>query len=264
MLIRFISLPSSVQIIAWAVFGALLTWLAYRLTRRWVPRHVVGSHSDELGIIIAVVGVFYGLIVAALLVRAITHFDAAVTVTEREAGLTAAVYRLSVDASPLLGAPVRRQLMSYLDRVTQDEWQRQGRGEAVSAGSSALGELSAELRRFTPADSRQSESLRLVQSTLVDLYDARHARLSLQDMTVPGEIWVVSLVGELLIILFALLMPLEHRGLHVFLVMALSVSISIVLAVIMIYDTPFQGDISVSSAPYVRARSFIAQGSLDY
>ncbi|WP_158020708.1 DUF4239 domain-containing protein [Chromobacterium sphagni] len=263
MLIHFISMPSALQIAAWASFGCLLAVLTHFLMRRLAPEHITEKQSDEVGVIIAVVGIFYGLIIAALLVRAISHFDNSMEIAEREAGLAASLYRMSAQGLPETNHKIQKGLQAYLDAVIHQEWRLQQQGEEVPVSSPQLGYLSKVLSAIHPAGHKEAEYLALAQDKLNELYVSRHARLFNQAMTIPWEIWTVSLIGEVLLVFFAWLMHVPSKGVHFFLTCAMAVSISIVLAIILIYDTPFYGDISVSPEPYQKALAAIRAGSLD-
>ncbi|KUM03623.1 DUSAM domain-containing protein [Chromobacterium subtsugae] len=263
MLLQFISMPSAVQIAAWAATGCTLSIAIYFLMRTFIPHHITEQQSDEVGVIIAVVGIFYGLIIAALLVRAITHFDNSVEVAEREANQTNALYRLSAQGLPQITPRIGLGLQRYLMDVINKEWQLQQKGEDVPVASSALGQLSRILASVSPSNSKEMEYLRQAQNQLNDLYISRHSRLFNQSMTIPLEIWSICLIGEILLIFFAWMMHVPSKGIHFFLTCAMASSISIVLAIILIYDTPFYGDISVSPEPYQKALQAIATGRLD-
>ncbi|VEB40608.1 Uncharacterised protein [Chromobacterium violaceum] len=75
------------------------------------------------------VGIFYGLIIAALLVRAINHFDASSDIVEREAELAGSLYRMSAQGLPSARQPVKDNLLAYLDAVVSREWPLQQKGK---------------------------------------------------------------------------------------------------------------------------------------
>ncbi|MEN3812117.1 hypothetical protein ABD440_17100 [Chromobacterium piscinae] len=263
MLLHFISLPSSLQIAAWAASGCALAVAIHFFMRKLAPSHITQLQSAEVGVIIAVVGIFYGLIIAALLVRAIAHFDTSIEVAEREAGLAASLYRLSAQGLPGSRLKMQDGLRDYLDAVIQREWPLQQKGEAVPVSSPQLGRLSHILSTVYPANRKEAQYLALAQGALDELYASRHTRLFNQAMTIPWEIWCISLIGEVLLVFFAWLMHVPSKGVHFFLSCAMATSISIVLAIILIYDTPFYGDICVSPEPYQKALAAIRAGSLD-
>ncbi|WP_169708729.1 DUF4239 domain-containing protein [Trinickia terrae] len=264
MLIKFISMPSGLQFVGWAGLGLLMTAAGHVLVRKLIQPPDTHAHNGELGTIIAVVGIFFGLIIATMLARAVSHFDAAVESASHEASLSAALYRDAAQGSPELAKRVQGPLLRYLESVVQTEWPRQSGGLDVAPESSSLAAISRALGDYQPDTPKQLAYLNMTQRQLDALYAARHARLANGDMTIPGEIWAVKLVGQMTLIVFGWLMRIQNKLMHFLLVAGIAVSVSIVLAATLIYDTPFYGDISVSDAPYRQAMRDIETSALAY
>jgi hypothetical protein len=58
------------------------------------------------------------------------------------------------------------------------------------------------------------------------------------------------LAGAVLIICFTLLFGVQNRRIHFLLASFLAVSLALIFALVSMFDTPFQGEISVSNEPY--------------
>ena len=70
------TLPSPpLQIVFHVAGSVLLTYLLMVLIHRAIPFEVRRQHNDVIGFIIGVVAVFYGLIIASVLVMGINRFD---------------------------------------------------------------------------------------------------------------------------------------------------------------------------------------------
>src|SRR4051794_8584850 len=94
------TIPTPLQI-AYHVLGfVLLTLLLMLCMHRAISFELRRQHNDIIGFIVAVVAVFYGLIIASVLIIAINRFDHAEQVVENEANLTADVVRNAVAISP--------------------------------------------------------------------------------------------------------------------------------------------------------------------
>ncbi|WP_322042428.1 hypothetical protein [Paraburkholderia sp. J67] len=260
-LIRFISIPSGLQFAGWAGLGLLMTAAGYGLARAVLRPREPHAQNGELGTIMAVVGVFFGLVIATMLARAVDHFDAAVKAVNREADAGAALYRVAAQGAPELARAVQAPLLQYLDHVVRIEWPRQSAGLDIAPESADLIDVSRAIGAFRPANPRELAWLEITERKLDDLFAARHARLVNTDLTIPIEIWVVDLLGELTLIVFGWLMHIPQRPLHLLLVMGIAMSVSLVLAATLVYDAPFHGDISVSDSPYVEAIHDIAHAS---
>jgi hypothetical protein len=256
LLIDFISLPSWAQILIWAAGGLVLSSVVTTAVRSITSAEFRAEHNDETGVIVAIVGVFYGLVVTALLVKAVTHFDSAKAVVEREANFVDAVVRQAAATSPELGKATRDFMLRYLQQTTELEWPQLQQGHHTDVTTTTLDSLSALVGCFAPADDKQRITYSSLLTDLDHLYEARRERSFRLHNEVSIELWTVSLAGECGLVFFAMLMQMRSRWMHFLMASALSVSISVVFALILIFDTPFSGDISISPEPYemVRAR----------
>lgn len=246
----FISLPSWLQIAIWGAGGVLLGGLVTPLVRGTTSADFRAEHNDETGVIVAIVGVFYGLIVTSLLVQAIGHFDSAQSVVEYEAAHAEAVVRLANATSPALGKAVGRQVRNYLEQIILVEWPMQRRGDSHRGSMQTLERLGIAVQEYTPADDKQRANYAMLLSEFDQLHRARKERGFRIRPQISSELWGVSLAGEVLLVFFAMLMHIRSCWMHFLMASALSVSISMVFALILIFDTPFAGDISIDPEPY--------------
>ncbi|POA97463.1 hypothetical protein C2134_16690 [Chromobacterium sinusclupearum] len=261
----FNALPSTTQIYVGSLHGLLLTacvGLLLRPLRPWLEH----DKNDELGVIIAVIGVFYGLIIAALLMRAIAHFDIASEAVEQEAQVSTSFYRAALNGDAALAPQLKPPLLNYLRTVVEKEAPQQMNGAILSMQSEELAQISAALRNIHPDTAGQLAAKQQASQQLESLYAARHARLSHQTMAVPPEAWIISLIGEVLIVVLAWLLHFSRPALQFVMIAALAVSISITLVVILIYDTPYLADeqVAVNYGAYRQAMAAIANDSLQY
>jgi hypothetical protein len=248
--IQFISLPSWLQLLIWALGGIALGGAVTLAVRRITSPNLRAEHNDETGVVVAIVGVFYALIVTALLVKAVAHFDAANVIVEREANLASSVVHLARATSSDLGEAATRDVARYLRETVELEWPIQQEGRAADLTFKALDALADRILRFEPADDNQRAVYSSLVAELARLHDARLERSFRVHTEIPIELWSVSIAGEIGLVLFAMLMQMRSVWMHFLMASALSVSISVVFALILIFDTPFSGDICVSPAPY--------------
>lgn len=223
-----------------------------------MPYEVRCRHNDVVGFIIAVVSVFYGLIIASVLVIAINRFDHGQQVVETEANLIGDVVRDVRTFSPDIEEPVRRLAARYLDDVVTKEWPAQQQGQRTMLGLATLAELTRQIRRYEPRNGAEAAFYANLVQTLNKLYDARRERIFLSGAGIAGEVWAVTWAGAALIIGFALLFGIPSRRVHFLLASILAVSLALIFALVLMFDTPFQGDISISDEPYRLIRQQVA------
>jgi hypothetical protein len=257
-MLRFLGALPTPLLIAGHVAGfVLLTWLLMVAIHRAMPVELRRQHNDVIGFLIAVVAVFYGLIVASVLVIAINRFDHALQVIETEASLVADVVRSAKATSPEIERPVRTLAAQYLAEVISTDWPAQAQGQRSNLASRSLTELSAAISRYAPRDQRELVFYEQMAGTLTKLYDVRKERIFIADEGIAESAWAVMLSGGLLTICFALFFGIPNRGMHFMLAASLAVSLALVFALVAIFDRPFEGGLTVSDEPYRLVRQQI-------
>jgi hypothetical protein len=252
--------PSALQI-AFHVVGFLsLTFLLMLGIHRAVSVEVRRQHNDVIGFIVAVVAVFYGLIIASILVMAINRFEQAQRVVETEASLVGDVVRNAHAISPQLDGPVRLRAASYLNDVIAREWPAQVRGQRTVLGLSALTELAHVVSGYEPRSQREVAFYLQLIGSLNKLYDARRERVFLADEKIAGEVWAVTMTGAVLTICLTLLFGIQNRWIHFLLASFLAVSLALIFALVMIFDRPFEGNVAASDEPYRLVRQQVTRG----
>jgi hypothetical protein len=253
------SLPTAPLVALHVAAALLLTCLLMASIHRLVPVELRRQHNDVIGFLIAVLAVFYGLIVASVLVIAINRFDHAQQVTETESNLVADVVRNAKAISPDIERPVRKLAAQYLAEVIAAEWPAQGRGQKSSLATASLTDLATTISQYAPQNQREDAYYQQLVGTLARLYDTRKERIFIADQGIGAAVWMVTLAGGLLTICFALLFGIQNRRMHFMLAAFLAVSLALVFSLVAIFDRPFQGGLTVSDQPYQLVREQIVQ-----
>ncbi|TFW30197.1 bestrophin-like domain [Massilia horti] len=241
-------------------FFILATWLLMALIHRVMPVKLRREYNDVIGFLSAVVAVFYGLLIASVLVIAINRFDHAQQVTETESNLVADIVRNAEAISPEIERPVRKLVAQYLTDVIAMEWPAQAKGQESVLATAPLIDLAVSISRYAPQTQREVAYYQQLTGTLTRLYDTRKERIFIADEGIADVVWIVSLAGSLLTICFAMFFGIENRRLHFMLAAFLAVSLALVFALVAIFDRPFQGGLTVSDEPYRLVREQIVQG----
>jgi hypothetical protein len=254
------ALPTPVQIVVHVAGFVLLTYVLMLSIHRMMPYELRCQHNDVIGFIIAVVSVFYGLIIASVLVIALNRFDHGQQVVENEANLIGDIVRDARTFSPQIQGPVRQLAARYLDDVVAKEWPAQQQGQRTMLGLATLAELTRQISRYEPRNQAEAAFYASLVQALNKLYDARRERIFLAGEGIAGEVWAVTWAGAALIIGFALLFGIPDRRVHFLLASILAVALALIFALVLMFDTPFQGDIAISDEPYRLIRQQMAAG----
>jgi hypothetical protein len=251
------SLPAAIVVVVHVGGAVLLTYLLMVAIHRLMPIELRRQHNEVIGFLIAVMAVFYGLIIASLLVIAINRFDHAEQLTETESNLVADVVRNARATSPQLDGPVRTLATRYLDHIIHDEWTAQRRGAKSPTVIPELVELFQVVSAYTPRDAREATFYQQLLQAMTRLYDSRKERIFIGAEGIAETAWMVTLAGSVLTISFALLFGIDSRVMHFMLASFLAVSMALVFALVALFDKPYRGGMAVSVEPYVLVRQQI-------
>jgi hypothetical protein len=251
------SLPSVAVVVVHIGGAVLLTYMLMVAIHRLMPIELRRQHNEVIGFLIAVMAVFYGLIIASLLVIAINRFDHALQLTENESNVVADVVRNARATSPQLDKPVRMLAARYLDHVADVEWPAQRRGERDPTVIPVLVELFQAVSAYTPHDAREAAFYQQLLQSMTRLYDLRKERIFIADEGISETVWMVTLAGSALTISFALLFGIDSRVMHFMLASFLAVSMALVFALVALFDKPYRGGMAVPDRPYRLVRQQI-------
>ena len=150
-----------------------------------------------------------------------------------------------------------QELVSSYDRVViEEEWPLMAQGRSSPEAWATLDELRATILELQPpsGNARQAgyDQMRydeLLQQ-LHDLGNARRERLLAAEQGLPPILWVVLILGGVITVGFTYLFGLQNTLVHLLMVAALAMIISMSLFTVAALDFPFRGDIRIHPSAY--------------
>jgi uncharacterized membrane protein (DUF485 family) len=233
------------------VVSLSLSYVLMILTHRVISFEARRMHREEVGFIFAVVGIFTGLVIAAVLVLSISHYDKTKEAIEKEANKIGNVIRTARALSPALSTSVNAAMKDYLVAVSTLEWDHEQRDKNLEFERSDLNRLSLIISQFEPHSARETNYHLALLNELTDLYSARRERSFLAHNAITPQIWVATLLVGFLTIFFSFLFGSESRKFQFVLGSILTTSMAIIYSLILVFDSPYQGDVAVSNKPYL-------------
>jgi hypothetical protein len=238
--------------VATVVWGVVVVIVAVMLALvgmipvgRLVPFSVRESHNAHTATMFGALYVMYGLMVGFSAYLVAGQYDAAQKTVENEAGSVEEIYRLAEQ----LPGQERREIQgfaeSYARTVVEEGWPMMEQGRV----SARAGEIGDDLRRsvmaFEPGTGSEqavySQALTLVQ----DFDEYRALRLLEVREGIPFILWVVLIVGGVITICFTYLFGMRTPHLHVVMVVAFTVVLTLILYTIRALEYPFDGIVQV-------------------
>jgi hypothetical protein len=236
------------------VGGSLVLALAgFGLVHRYIPIEVRERQNAVAGVIYAMLGSLYAILLAYVTIVVWEEFNATSRLVEQEAIDLEDIYH-GVDQFP---DPYREQVhdivRNYTDTTVNEEWpllaQRQSSAHAEELAHDLQMALT-ELPITTPAERV------LADHALTDYQDfstQRQLRVFQAAIGVHPLLWVMLVAGAVLTITFTYLFGVNVRA-HLGMIAALTLVIGATLFMIDATAYPFSGDVHVSSKPLSEVR----------
>jgi hypothetical protein len=213
------------------------------------------QHNDVAGFIYAVLGVSYAVLLGLMLIAVWEKWNAAEALTTDEANELAGIFWYAHALPPPEGRHIQELARSYARVVIDEEWPLMAQGRSSPKAWDTLDELRGTilgLKSTAGAQQRGYDQMRYdeILEQLHDLGNARRERLLAAEQGLPPIMWVVLILGGVITVGFTYLFGLENTLVHLLMVAALALIISLSLFTVAALDHPFNGDIRIHPAAY--------------
>jgi hypothetical protein len=222
-----------------------LSLLGMVLVRRTISVATLEAHNDVAGVIYAVIGTIYAVLLAFVVLTVWEEWDRAEWHTEEEAEAIGALARIADGLPDPDRGQARQALLDYARTVRDDEWAAMadvGRSERAAALFEQIWNIFEQGQPVTEREKAlYSESL----SRFEDLSKARAARLYESNNSLPHVMWAVLSAGAIVTIGFGLFLGVKNARAQAAITIALSATIGLMLFLVHVMDLPFRGDVRI-------------------
>jgi hypothetical protein len=247
LLLFLTSLPPLLCGLFIVVLPTALAMLGPVLVRRLCRYSTLVKNNEVAGFKFATIGVIYAVLLGFAIVSVWEKFSEAELLVLREAGASATLYRLSAGDEPEALA-TRTALRAYLNSVIEDEWLNMAAARESREASASMGALYAGTLHL--ADHRPVAVGVEIMKELGAITEARRGRLYLATGVVPSALWAMLITGALVTVGFTYFFAMENLRAQTAMTGALAMIVFLGLFVIVSYDHPFTGAVSVDSNPF--------------
>ncbi len=248
------NLPITVQaLIVVSVFATLTVGGLY-LVRQRIPPHVLREDHDVAGFTFGVVGAFYGVILAFVIVAVWQRFERANETAQREALALLNLY----DLSQGFDEPARTAMQAALRQYTSDVVNREWTAMATYGYRQSMRteeRIWRVLSTYTPSGPRQQTFLDKSIDQVADLSDARQLRFVYYSEELPSVIWIVIYVGCLITLGFGYFFGTRVFRSQAIMIATFASLIGLTILAISELASPYQGAVVVSDEPFRYALS---------
>jgi len=226
--------------------------------RRFPARDFI-AYNEVGGIIIAVSGTLFAVILGFLTVVVWQHFVEAGQMAVAESDAVIDVWHTSVGLSPPARERVRNDMIRYAETMVSGEWPSMKRGSFDA--SVAIIDMDAidAVGTFVPSNLGESNAQQATLQELNVIHDARQQRIAINASGVPAFEWLVLLIGATCIICFCWLFELRNARVQILMTSTVVTIIVSILVLLFELQYPFRSDVGIGPDTWQGAVEHIHQ-----
>lgn len=248
----FLDLPFYWMLVVLVFSSVLFTVLLAELVYRLVPAENRLASNDVTAFLFGSLGIFSALVISAVLVMAIDHFNDAGVAVMTEANMLGDIDRVARGLSPEFGKALGVKIAAVAKITSTLEWDELSKKANSELEREAANQMAIFISNFEPKTPREVNYHQAVIERLGLYYNARRARSSVANSSIAPQVLVVALIVGFLTLVFALLYGAESKRMHLILVSLLTGAMATTFSLILVFDAPFNGDLVISNFPYLK------------
>ncbi|HUN58800.1 MAG TPA: DUF4239 domain-containing protein [Candidatus Binataceae bacterium] len=243
--------PTWFQVIFIVIVFSGLSILGLYLVRCTVPLERLKQNHEVAGFTFGVIGAFYGLLLAFVIVAAWERFDRADALVQNEAMALASLYRLSKGYPQPIQHDLQQAIRQYTDHAINVEWPAMATHLHDGVNDNPVGALGlwALVGGFTPTDSRQSVIVGKSYDELQHIGEDRALRFMYGNEDFPSVVWLVIYAGLIITIGFSYFFGLDTFPSQALMCGIFSSLLGLTILAILELAHPYQGAVVVSDGP---------------
>jgi Na+/melibiose symporter-like transporter len=245
-------LPTFLQaLIVIAVFAGTSIVGLMLIRRRVDPQRLRDDH-DVAGFTFGVVGAFYGVVLAFVIVAAWQRFERATETAQRESLAISNLFSLSQGLSEPQRSQMQAALRAYTSRVINHEFSAMQHSDFHQSMEPVrrLWAVLLNLRRSPPPGPEQQTIFDKSIDQMAELSDARQLRYMYYSEDLPSVVWLVIYVGCFITLGFGYFFGTRNLKSQALMVGTFAALIGLTILAISELATPYQGAVVVPSDPF--------------
>ena len=219
------------------------------IVRCLVPVDHLQKNHEVAGVTFGVLGAFYGLVLAFVIVAAWERFNQANMNSHEEATALESLYKLGAGFSEPMRTRLDSGVLEYTHHVIEEEWPQMANNSFQAEKGRALNLWSVVLSYHT-ADSREQMLVDKAIDQLNIIGQARNQRVLFYDDDLPSVVWLVIYLGCGITIGFSYFFGGNiFRG-QVIMCASFSIMLGITILAILELAHPYQGTVTIPDEPF--------------
>jgi hypothetical protein len=221
------------------------------------------AHNEVGGIIIAVTGTLYAVVLGFLTVVVWQHFLEARELVVLEAGADVDAWHTAVGLPSAVRRRVREDMLSYAKIMIDREWPMMRFGGFDEGAAAVAMDAIDATGSLVPGNMGESNAQAATMQQLGVMHDARQRRIAVNGSGVSWFEWLVLLIGATCVICFCWLFGLRNPRTQLLMT---SIVVTIIVSILMLLfelQFPFRSDVGIGPDAWSAALTHIHQMEMD-
>ncbi|HYL59950.1 MAG TPA: hypothetical protein VEU51_13860 [Candidatus Acidoferrales bacterium] len=248
--------PVYAQAIVVVIVFAGVTIAGLFIVRRLIPWELLRENHEVAGFTFGVVGAFYGVVLAFVIVAAWQRYERANEKAQDEALAVANLYNIAQGFQPPMRAAMQDALKGYAKVVLENEWQAMARN-SYGPDTTTANLLWDTVVRYRPSDQREQLLLDKSLDQIAQLNDSRRLRYLFYSEDLPSVVWIVIYVGCVITIGFSYFFGTKYFRAQALMCGTFAALIGLTILAISELATPYSGAVHVSSEAFQTVLAFM-------
>jgi len=223
------------------------------LTRALYGVDRLSLNNEVAGFKFAVIGVFYAVMLAFIVIAVWEDFRKTEAAVRDEAKAVVDLYRVTFALPVAGGAEIRKHLIAYTNDVREREWPTMAVGEPSDVVVKDLDRLSRAIFDISPQSWQELALYQDALRLLAVMTDNRNERLDSSGGSMPGILWFVLIVGGLITLGYPAFFGSTNLVAQILMTAALAALVALAMLLGLAFDYPFTGEVHISAYPFDQA-----------
>lgn len=247
------SIPALFLLAGAIVFSVTAAGLGQRFVHRHFRQQDFIAHNEVGGIIIAVCGTLYAVVLGFLTVVVWQHVVDARQLVVQESNADIDAWHTAVGLPASVRTHIRGDIVAYAKIMVEREWPAMRQG-SYDEGAAMVGMDAIDTAgTFQPSNSRETNAQAQLLQLLTAMHDARQQRIATNSDGVPGFEWVVLLLGAFCIVSFCWLFGLSNSRVQFVMTSAVVTIITSIMILLFELQYPFRSGIGIGPDAWIGA-----------
>lgn len=218
--------------------------------RKRISRQALESCHEVGGILLAVVGTLYAILLGLIVVDSQAKVDQARQMAVTEANMLSNIAHLARTFKQPARQNIHDHIYRYALATVQQDWSAVEQGLVKEATIPHYRALWRDVTSYVPVEQNEQQCYSAMIGDLEELSDARRFRMVAARGGLSPVLWTVLITGGVMVVLFTYFFFLESLLSQVLMTAFVIVFLSLNIYLVYIYQNPYRPELGVKQAGF--------------